>query len=84
LCVSFDFVVHHGGHTVDTVQAINRWQHPVALSEALDVLYRAMRPAPYRCIAMMVTEIASDVPLNILLPSIRCQHLKSNPLSYIK
>jgi hypothetical protein len=33
----------------------------VASSEALDVLYRAMRPELYRCIAMAI-EIASDLP----------------------
>jgi hypothetical protein len=33
----------------------------VASSEAPDVLYRAMRPASYRCIAMAI-EIASDLP----------------------
>jgi hypothetical protein len=33
----------------------------VASSEALDMLYRAMRPALYRCIAMAI-EIAMDLP----------------------
>jgi hypothetical protein len=33
----------------------------VASSEALDVLYREMRPALYRCIAMAI-EIAIDLP----------------------
>jgi hypothetical protein len=42
-------------------QALARWQHPVASSEALNVLYRVMRPASYRCIGM-ATEIASDSP----------------------
>jgi hypothetical protein len=36
------------------VQALTRWRHPVASSEALDVLHRAMRPALYRCIAMAI------------------------------
>jgi len=31
----------------------------MAFSEALDVLYRAMHPASYRCIAMAI-KIASD------------------------
>jgi hypothetical protein len=35
--------------------------HPVALSEALDVLHRAMHPALYRCIAMAI-EIIVDLP----------------------
>ena len=42
-------------------QALARWRHPVAPSEALDVLYRAMRPASYRRIDMAI-EIASDSP----------------------
>jgi hypothetical protein len=33
----------------------------VASSEALDVLYRAMRPESYRCIVMAI-EIAIDSP----------------------
>ncbi len=43
------------------MQALDQWQHPVASSEALDVLYRAMRPVSYRCIAMAI-EIAIDSP----------------------
>jgi hypothetical protein len=43
------------------MRALDQWRHPVALSEALDVLYRAMRPASYRCIAMAI-EIAIDSP----------------------
>ena len=39
---------------VDAVQALARWQHPVASSEALDVLNRAMRPALYRRIRMTI------------------------------
>ena len=38
-----------------------KWRHPVASSEALDVLHRAMRLASYRCIAMAI-EIAIDLP----------------------
>ena len=33
----------------------------MALNEALDMLYRAMRPASYRCIAMAI-EISIDLP----------------------
>ena len=42
-------------------QALARWLHLVASSEALDVLYQAMRPASYRCIAMAI-EIVVDLP----------------------
>jgi hypothetical protein len=60
LCVLFEFV-DHGGRRGDTAQALARWRHPVASSEALDVLHRAMRPALYCCIAM-ATEIVVDLP----------------------
>jgi hypothetical protein len=60
LCVSLEFVAH-GSRWGDMAQAIDQWRHRVASSEALDVLYRAMHPASYRCIAM-ATEIASDWP----------------------
>jgi len=60
LCVLFKFV-DHGGRWGDMAQALARWQHPVAPSEALDVLYRAMRPASYRLIRMAI-EITSNLP----------------------
>jgi hypothetical protein len=60
LCVSFKFV-DHGGRQGNTAQVLDRWRHPVALSEALDVLHRAMRPTSHRCIAMAI-KIASDSP----------------------
>ena len=50
---------NHGVQRGNKVQALARWQHPVAQSEALDVLYRAMRPALYRRIRMAI-EIACD------------------------
>ena len=53
-------------------QALNQWRHQVAPSEALVVLYQAMRPASYHRIRMAI-EIASDSPAfffvaNLLLP----------------
>jgi hypothetical protein len=41
---------------------MGQWQNPVASSEALGMLYRAMLTASYRCIAMAI-EIASNLPL---------------------
>jgi len=68
----FNEFVDHDGCRGDTAQALTRWRHPVAPSEALDVLYWAMRPASYRRIRMAI-EIASDSPAffvvaNLLLP----------------
>jgi len=60
LCVLFEFI-NHGGRRGDTAQALARWRHPLASSEALDVLHRAMRPALYRCITMAI-EIVVDLP----------------------
>ncbi len=66
LCVLFGFV-DHGGRRGDTAQALARWRHPLASSEALDVLHRAMRLALYRCIAMAI-EIFVDLPAFLLSP----------------
>jgi hypothetical protein len=63
----FNKSVNHGGRRGDTAQALTRWRHPVAFSEALDVLYWAMRPASYCCIAMAI-KIASDFSSFLLLP----------------
>jgi hypothetical protein len=60
LCVSFEFV-NHGGRRGNTAQALDQWRHPVALSEALDVLHWAMSPALY-CGICMAIEIASNLP----------------------
>ena len=57
----FNKFVDHGGRRGDTAQALARWRHPVASSEALDVLYRLMCPASYCCIVMAI-EIASNLP----------------------
>jgi len=54
-------IADHGSRWGDTAQALDRWRHPVASSEAPDVFHWAMRPALYRCIAMLI-EIAIDSP----------------------
>jgi hypothetical protein len=60
LCCFNEFV-DHGDRRGNTAQALTRWRHPVASSEALDVIHRAMRPTSYHCIAMAI-EIAIDSP----------------------
>ena len=60
LCCFNEFV-NHGGGRGNTAQALVRWLHPVASSEAPDVIHRAMRPTSYHCIAMAI-EIAIDSP----------------------
>jgi hypothetical protein len=59
--VLFNKFIDHGGHRGDTAQAIAQWLHPVALSEAPDVIHRAMRPASYR-LTRMAIKIASNLP----------------------
>ncbi len=68
LCVLFEFV-DHGGRWGYTAQALAEWQHPVAPSEALDVLYQAMRPASYRRIRMAIEIPAFFVVADSLLPT---------------
>jgi hypothetical protein len=55
--------VGHGSRWGNTAQALNRWWHPVASSEALDVLHQMMCHASYRRTRMgMAVEIDSDSP----------------------
>jgi hypothetical protein len=49
-----------GGCWDNTVQALARWQHPVASSEALDMLHQVMCPALHRRIPK-VFQIASKL-----------------------
>jgi hypothetical protein len=65
LRVLFEFV-DHGSRRGNTAQALARWQHPVAPSEALDVLYWAMHPTSY-CRIRMAIEIASDSPAFVVV-----------------
>jgi hypothetical protein len=60
LCVLFE-IVDHGGRRGETAQALARWRHPVASSEAMVVIHRAMRPASRRRIRMVV-EIVVNLP----------------------
>jgi hypothetical protein len=60
LCVLFK-IVDHGGCRGDAMQALARWQHPLASSEALVVLHWAMRPSSHRRIRMVV-KIVVDLP----------------------
>ena len=58
-------IVDHGGRRGNAMRALARWQHPLASSEALVVLHRAMRPASYRRIRMVV-EIVVNLPISLL------------------
>jgi hypothetical protein len=60
LCVLFK-LVNHCSRQGNMAQALAQWWHPLASSEALDVLHPAMRLALYRCIPM-ATEIVINLP----------------------
>jgi hypothetical protein len=47
-------IVDHGGRTGDAMRALPRWRHPLASSEALVVLHRAMHPVSHRRIRLVV------------------------------
>ena len=57
----FNQFVDHDVRQGNTAQALAQWQHPVASSEALDVLHWVMRPASHRRICMVI-EVASNLP----------------------
>jgi hypothetical protein len=44
------------------MQALTRWRHPVASSEAQNVFHWVMHPALHCCINMAI-KIASDLPV---------------------
>jgi hypothetical protein len=54
-------IVDHGGRRGDAMQELAQWRHPVASSEAMDVLHQAMRPAWHRRIHMVI-EIVVVLP----------------------
>jgi len=54
-------IVDHGGRRGNAVRALTQWRHPVASSEALDVLHREIRPVSYHRIRMAI-KIASNLP----------------------
>jgi hypothetical protein len=49
-----------GGRRGNRAQSLAQWRHPVASSEARDVLHQAMRPALHRCIPMTI-KMAGDL-----------------------
>ena len=51
-------IIDHGGRCGASMRALARWQHPVASSEALNVLHRLICPASHRHIRMVI-EISS-------------------------
>jgi hypothetical protein len=58
------------------MQALARWQHPVASNEARGVLYREMRPALV-CRTHMAIDIVSDLPAFFVVISFVVAHNRS-------
>jgi hypothetical protein len=56
--------------------ALNQWRHPVASSEALDVLHLAIRPSLY-CLICMATEIVIDLPAFFVITDYLFAHNRS-------
>jgi hypothetical protein len=61
-------IIYHGGRRGNTAQGLAQWWHPVALSEARDVLQWAMHSALYHRIRMVI-KIASKLE-DFFAPSI--------------
>ena len=58
-------IVDHGGRRGNAMRALTQWWHPLASSEALVVLHRAMCPALHRRIRMVVN-IVVDLPASFV------------------
>jgi hypothetical protein len=54
-------IVNHGGHHGNAMRALARWRYPLASSEALVVLHRAICRASHRRIRMVI-EIVVNLP----------------------
>ena len=54
-------IVDHGGRRRDAMRALAQWWYPVSLSEAQDVLHRAMHPTSHHRNLMSI-KIACDSP----------------------
>jgi hypothetical protein len=63
----------HGSRRGDAMRALTRWQHPVTLSEAQDVLHRMMRPTSHRRIPVAI-EIASNSPAFFIVVDLMFAH----------
>jgi hypothetical protein len=57
---------NHGGRQGNSAQTLAQWRHSVASSEALDVLYPAMRPTLHQRIPMVI-KIASNFPASFFI-----------------
>jgi hypothetical protein len=72
----FNVFVNHGGRWGNTAQALARWWHPVASSEAQDVLHWAMHPAPYRRIRMVIKITSTFPAFFVIVNSIVANNLR--------
>jgi hypothetical protein len=75
LCV-FNIFVDHGSRWGTTVQALAQWRHPVASSEARDVLHWAMRPASYHRIRMVIKITSTFPSFSAIVDSVVANNLR--------
>jgi hypothetical protein len=78
----FNKFADNGGRQGNAAQALAQWRHPVASSEALDMLYQAMRPSSYCCIAVAI-KIASDLPSFLSTPILLSPTTVANKIEII-
>ena len=54
-------IIDHGGRRGNAMGELTQWRHPVASSDALDVLHQAMHHA-WNCRIRVVIEIVVNLP----------------------
>ena len=65
--------VNRGGRRGNAMQVLAQWRHPVASSEAQDVLHQAMCPTLHRHIRMAI-EIISNLPALFIVVNLLFAH----------
>jgi hypothetical protein len=63
-------IIDHGSRRGNTARALAQWRHLMALHEATDALYRAMRITPYRPGGMVINIIVDLPAFFIILDSV--------------
>jgi hypothetical protein len=66
----------HGGRWGNTAQALARWRHSVAFSEAQDVLHWEMHPASYRRISLVIKTTSTFPAFFVVIDSVVTNNLR--------
>ncbi len=83
-CVLLEFfflfeIVDHDSHRGNTVQALARWRHLVALHEATDALNWAMCPTSHRHICMVIKIASILLAFSIIADYLFAHKLSKRP-----